>query len=65
MSNGTQLTLNGTRAKVTEQALDHGVDAIAAVGIVAAAYMGAADMTVVGGLVSIALGKRVLGAAAK
>lgn len=59
-SDGTTVSTNGTRAKVTEKALDHAVDGICAVGIVTCAYAGAADMAVVGGLVSIALGKRVL-----
>lgn len=61
MDNGTQIDTNGTKARVTEKAIDHGVDALCAIGIAITAALGAADMTVVGGLVSIALGKRVIG----
>lgn len=60
MSNGTEIDTNGTYAKATEKAIDHGVDAVCALGICVTAYVGAADMTVVAGLTSIALGKRVL-----
>lgn len=59
MSDGTTITDDG-RIDITEKALDHGVDALAALGIVATAYADAATAMVVGGLVSIALGKRVL-----
>lgn len=53
--------LEDGRFEITEKAMDHGVDALCALGIAAVAYFGAADMTVVGGLVSVALGKRVIG----
>lgn len=45
---------------ITEKALDHGVDALCAVGIVTTVALGEPNTTVVGGLVTIALGKRVL-----
>lgn len=59
MSDSSIDTKSG-RVQVTEKALDHGVDAIAAVGIVAVAYFGIVDPYAIAGLVSIALGKRLL-----
>lgn len=58
MSNGT--TISDGRVQITEKVIDHGVDALCAVGIAATAYVGAADTAVIGGLVSIALGKRIV-----
>jgi len=46
--------------ETTTRLVDHAVDGLCATGIVAAIYLGGADPTAVGGLVSIALGKRVL-----
>jgi len=46
--------------ETTTRLADHLVDGLCAVGIVSAIYLGGADPTAVGGLVSIALGKRVL-----
>lgn len=55
------ITDGNTKAEITEKAMDHGVDALCALGIVGAVALGNSDMTVIGGLVSIALGKRVIG----
>jgi len=46
--------------ETTNKTIDHIVDALCAVSIVAAVALGNPNATVVGGLVSIALGKRVL-----
>lgn len=51
---------NGSKFHVTEQVFDHFTDAIAALGIAFVAFVGAADPTVIAGLVSIALGKRYM-----
>lgn len=64
MSNGTKANLDGKKFQVTEKVFDHAVDAVAALGIVATALGGVTNETVVFGLVSIALGKRVLKSAA-
>jgi len=45
---------------ITEKALDHGVDALCAVGIVASVALGEPNTSVIGGLVTIALGKRAI-----
>jgi len=45
---------------VTNKVVDHGVDALCAIGIVASVALGEPNTSVIGGLVSIALGKRVL-----
>lgn len=59
MTDGT--TITDDKVQITEKAIDHGVDAIAALGIVAVAIgIGEVSPTVVGGLVTIALGKRAL-----
>jgi hypothetical protein len=56
----TSISTNGTSIDIKAQAFDHAVEGIAAVGIVVTALGGVADATVVGGLVSLGLGKRVL-----
>jgi len=53
------ITSNGNFS-ITEKALDHGVDALCAIGIVASMYFGEPNTTVVGGFVTIALGKRAI-----
>lgn len=60
-TDNTTIDTNGLQAKIAEKALDHATDAICALGIVASATTGTASVEVVGGLVSIALGKRVMG----
>jgi hypothetical protein len=64
MTDGASVEENGKRFQVNEQVFDHAVDAVAAGGIAATALGGVASETVVLGLVSIALGKRVLKSAA-
>lgn len=58
----TEIDTDKAKAKITEKALDHVVDGLCAAGIVAVAMVGMADTTTVGGLVTIALGKRVMAA---
>lgn len=54
-------TVGPDKFSVTEKAIDHGVDAVCAIALAAVAITGHADGGVVAGLVSIALGKRVMG----
>ena len=44
---------------IKPEALDHGVDALAVIAILGVAYLGQYDMAIMG-LVSIALGKKVI-----
>jgi len=60
MSNGTKVELDGTKAQITEKVFDHLTDGLCATVIGYAAISGQATPVVVGGLVSIALGKRVM-----
>jgi hypothetical protein len=52
----TNDTINNTKVTLA----DHAVDALCAIGIAGTAIAGAADPPVIGGLATIALGKRVL-----
>jgi len=51
---------NEDGVSVPSKIADHGVDALCAIGIVASVALGEPNTSVIGGLVSIALGKRVL-----
>lgn len=46
--------------ETTTKLADHAVDALCLCGIVAAIYLGGATNPVIGGIVSIALGKRII-----
>jgi hypothetical protein len=53
-------TITQNKFTVTEKAIDHAVDGVCAVGIVASVAIGQPDTQVIGGLVTIALGKRAI-----